>query len=32
MEEATGFRVSPQQEDLWANEPDGPTGSIQAVL
>ena len=32
MEEAPSFRVSPQQERLWVEEPDGPTGRIQAVV
>src|SRR5436309_1567806 len=26
------FQISPQQEDLWAAEPDGPAARMQAVL
>ena len=32
MQEESSFRVSPQQEQLWAEEPDGPTGALQAVV
>ena len=32
MQEESSFRVSPQQEQLWADEPDGPTGVVQAVV
>src|SRR6478736_3693397 len=31
MEEATGFRVSPQQEDLWASEPAGLEAALDRV-
>src|SRR6478735_4383210 len=27
-----GFRISPQQEQLWLEQPDGPTGRVQAVV
>lgn len=29
---ADTFEVSPQQEELWRSEPDGPSGRIQATL
>ena len=32
MQEESSFRVSPQQEQALAEEPDGPTGRIQAVV
>src|SRR5229473_3133070 len=32
MEEAPSFRVSPQQEQLWVADPEGPSGKIQAVV
>ncbi len=32
MAEAPSYRVSPQQEQLWALEPEGPQGRIQAVV
>ncbi len=32
MQEAPSFRVSPQQEQLWVEEPEGPKGRIQAVV
>lgn len=32
MEQAPTFRVSPQQERAWLDEPNGPPGSTQAVV
>ena len=32
MAEAPTYRVSPQQEQLWAEEPEGPKGRIQAAI
>jgi amino acid adenylation domain-containing protein len=32
MDEAPSFRVSPQQEQRWTEQPDGPSGTIQAVV
>ncbi len=32
MEQAQTFRVSPEQERLWQDEPDGPTGRAQATI
>ncbi len=32
MQDESSFRVSPQQEQLWAEEADGPTGTVQAVV
>ncbi len=32
QETTSGFRMSPQQEALWAAEPQGPTASVQAAI
>src|SRR5664279_5238174 len=29
---ADSYEVSPQQEQLWLAEPDGPTGRVQALI